>query len=113
MINWPEANVVERRLLQAISIIFSKSPNLLEFLFDPGCPRLRALPEDLLKESYDFSAREDLLVRVALDMWSGSGNAQVWELLEYLDSASLIFVAQALKLLRTKFNGWDGPVMRQ
>ncbi len=113
MINWPKANVVERRLLQAISNIFSESPKLLDFLFDPEKPKLRAMPEVLLLEAEDFSAKEDLLIRVALDMWSGSGSAEVWELLEYLDNASLIRVAKALEFLRTKFNGWDGPVMRQ
>ena len=42
-----------------------------------------------------MSSGEDLLVRVALDLWSGSGDAKVWELVEILDLLkALIYVLQ-------------------
>ena len=113
MIQWEKATKTDRRLFLAISQVFNKHPYLLEFLFDSHEPRLRLIPDELLGESAYLSAGEDLLVRVALDLWSGSGHAHVWELIEILDDGNLLNVVRALRFLRTKFDGWDGPVMRQ
>ncbi len=113
MIYWNQATPDERRLLKGISLVLGKHPKLLLFVFDASTPRLRALPEILLEESATFSAIEDLLVRVALDLWSGSGNAHVWELIEYLDYEKLHYFIEGLRFCGTKFDGWDGPVCRQ
>ncbi len=113
MIHWEKATKTDRRLFEAISRVLANHPHLLKFLFEPERARLRA-PADLLREeSKDFSSGEDLLIRVALDLWSGSGDAHIWELIEILDDENLNHVADALQFLRIKFNGWDGPVMRQ
>jgi hypothetical protein len=113
MIYWKQATYDERRLLKAISLVLGKHPNLLLFVFEKERPRLRELPEILLEKSAAFSASEDLLVRVALDLWSGSGDAHVWEIIEYLDYDSLDNLIEGLRFCRTKFKDWDGPVCRQ
>jgi len=113
MIPWPKASKTDLRLFEAVSRVFRNHPYLLEFLFDPREPRLRLLSEELLERSRDFSSGEDLLIRVALDLWSGGGEARIWELLEYLDDENLFNVTSALQFLRTKPNGWSGPVLRQ
>jgi hypothetical protein len=112
MVQWERATKTDRRVYRAVSLVLTKHPYLLKFLFDPVEPRLRLAPEELLRESAHMSSGEDLLVRVALDLWSGSGDAHVWELIEILDNENLLNVAQALRFLRTKFDGWDGPVTR-
>ncbi len=113
MIYWNQATFDERRLLKGISLVLGKHPKLLLFVFDAAVPRLRALPEVLLAESETFSAREDLLVRVALDLWSGCGNAQVWEIVEYLAYDEFFYFLEGLRFCGAKFDGWDGPVCRQ
>ena len=113
MFRWENATKTDARLLKCISQVFAKHPYLLKFLFEPDRPRLRLIAEDLLTESRDMSSGEDLLVRVALDLWSGSGEAHVWELIEILDDQNLLNVVGGIRFLRTKFDGWDGPVMRQ
>lgn len=113
MVKWQKATATDRRVLEAILIVLRRYPYLIDFMFDPEEPRLRQRPEDLLEESASFSSGEDLLVRVALDLWSGSGDAHVWELIEFLDDENFSNVAEAFQKIGTKFNGWDGPVMRQ
>ncbi len=113
MIHWKDATKSNLRLLKAICIVFRKHPKLLSFLFDPHSPVLRAQPEALMKESRDFSSGEDLLVRVALDMWSGSGEAYVYELIEILDNTNLFNVLEGLQFLKAKSEGWEGPVYSQ
>ena len=113
MIRWPRATKTDDRLLSIIGHLCSQHLYLLDLLFDPNEPRLRRAPEELLEESVNLSSGEDLLVRVALDLWSGSGNARIWELVEVLDGGNFINVLKALFELGPKIpGGWDGPVMR-
>ena len=112
MIQWQKATKTDLRLLETVSRVFKKHPELVKFLFDPKEPKLRLAPEELLAVSINFSSGEDLLIRVALDLWSGGGNAKIWELIEFLDNENLLNVVSALQFLGTKSNGWDGPVIR-
>jgi hypothetical protein len=112
MIKWESVGKTELKLLEAIRILFSQHPYLLEFLFDPLEPKLRLAPEELLEDGYGLSSGEDVLVRVGMDIWSGSGDARIWELMEILDDQNMKNVLLALEYLGTKFNGWNGPVMR-
>jgi hypothetical protein len=114
MIRWPGATESDGRLLSIIGHLCSRHLYLLDFLFDPDEPKLRRSACELLEEAAVMSSGEDLLVRVALDLWSGSGNAHVWELFEILDEGNFINVLRALMELGPKLpGGWDGPVMRQ
>lgn len=113
MIDWKTATRIDQRIFKVVARALDAHPYLMEFIFDPVEPKLRCLPEELLNESGYMSAGEDLLVRVALDLWSGSGNAHIWELVEILDDTNFTNVLWALLAIGTKFNGWDGPVTRQ
>ena len=114
MIRWKKATKEERKLFEALSIIFRNDPLLLMCLVEPNRPRLSDSIEELLQFSENsFSAQQDLLFRVGMDLWSGGGDACVWELIEYLDDERLGNVLKALRFLGTKFNGWDGPCCRQ
>lgn len=93
---WSRASRAERRLFLLIEQIFSNHPQLLEFFFDKSQPRIRFEPLDMIKEAGCFSSGEQVLIRVALDMWSCSGNAKVWQLLETLDHENFSNVLKAL-----------------
>ena len=114
MIFWKKATKVEVKLLRARAIIFRDDTYLFLVLFDADEPVLSDTIEQLLEFSAEtFSAKQDILFRVAMDVWSGSGEARIWEVLEYLDDKRLGNVLEALRFLGTKFDGWDGPVCRQ
>jgi hypothetical protein len=99
MFKWETMSDYETRQMDAISLILSNHVKLLEFLFKQEKAELRYSPEKLIKLSGAFSSGEKVLVRVALDFWSGSGNARVWELMEKLDPRSFENVLLGLQYL--------------
>ena len=96
MQTWREATVSERVQYELISLIFSKHPKLLEFFFEKHRPRMSYSPVEMLKEIGVFSTGEELLIRVAMDIWSGSGNTKLWRLIEQLDHDNFSNVLKAL-----------------
>jgi len=114
MFFWRTATEDERKLFRTLVIVFRKDPTLLSLLLNQDKPRLRDSVERLLGMSEScFSAQQDVLFRVGMDIWSGSGEVRVWELIEFLDDERLRLVLEGLGYLGTKFNGWEGPVCRQ
>jgi hypothetical protein len=87
-------------MYQAISLVFHNHPELLEFFFEKDQPRIRFVAEDMRREAAGFSDGQQILIRVALDMWSGSGNAKIWQVLEGLDDANFSNCLRALGFLR-------------
>lgn len=83
---WLGADKGAVKLIEAISILTNQNQELVTFLFDPNSPRLRKRAGILREDAWKFSEEDQLLVRVALDLWSGSGHVQVWELVEAWDT---------------------------
>ena len=100
---WPNAKNEERRLLNAIRILLGNDPRLLAFLLDPNSPRLRRRAGILQEDAWNLSDGEQLMVRAALDLWSGSGHLQLWEMIETWDPTSWIHFIRAVREL-----GLDG-----
>lgn len=84
--SWPNSTDDEKQLLGAIRLLLGDDPTLLKFLFETERPRLKRRSGILRDESWRFSDEEQLLIRAALDLWSGSGHVQLWELLETWES---------------------------
>lgn len=97
---WHRANRTERLQCDVIARVFRHHPHLIEFLFDPDEPCLRLPPLELLRAARDLSHGEQTLIKVALDIWSGSGNAKVWQLIEILDERNFCAVLEALAYLK-------------
>ena len=85
MFCWKFVSASQHRRIEAISLLLSNDYPLLEFLFEQDQPQLRAAPEELMSNSWPFSAGEMLLVRLALDLWNESGDVRICEALERLD----------------------------
>ncbi len=102
---WKEANSCDLKQWHAITRVFKNHPNLIEFFFDAKKPRIRRCADELLAYADVFSSGEKLLIKIALDMWSGSGNAKIWELLEVLDVNNFENVIEAIRYL--KLNLYD------
>lgn len=79
---WPGADEGAIKLFKSISMLLDNNQEILDFLFDPKSPRLRRRAGILRDDAWKFSEEDQLFVRVALDLWSGSGHVQLWELAE-------------------------------
>jgi hypothetical protein len=97
---WNNASDSDLQTYESISRVFFKYPYLLDSFFERDSPKIRCSPEQMLKWASGFSNDEIVLVKTALDIWSGSGNTYVWELIELLDKDSFYFVLHALAILR-------------
>jgi hypothetical protein len=86
--SWPNASVREIVIRQCISLLLDYDQRLIDFIFDPARPRIRKRAAILIEDAWAFSHGEQLLIRAALDLWSGSGHLQLWEMLETWDDAS-------------------------
>jgi hypothetical protein len=96
MNTWPKTFDSDIRAYEAISMVFLNHPHLLNGFFEDKRARLRQSPEEMIKFSANYSDGEAILVKVALDIWSGSGGALVFELTEALDLPNFINVLNAL-----------------
>lgn len=100
MLNWLGAGRHERRMQEVLNLIFRKHPKLLDFLFQQDQPQLRLESEHLLFDAGAFSSGEKILVRLALDLWDGSGNVRLWDIIERLDDENYRNVLLGLRHLR-------------
>lgn len=82
---WSKAADSEKVLFRAISLLFYHNENLLHLMLNPDYPKLMAPPEVIKSRAQGFSSSEQLLVRIALDAWDGSGGIHFNELYEKLD----------------------------
>lgn len=80
------AETVPCKRWHAISILFANDSYLLDFLFTPTRDELSSSPEDLLRWSGAMSSGQQVLIKIALDIWSGSAQASIDEILATLDS---------------------------
>jgi hypothetical protein len=100
-ISWQSADTSDLRTLTGIQTLLGKTHGrFLPFLFDPKVPKLRKRPGILLEDSWGFSHGEILLIKASLDLWSGSGHAPLWDLLETWDDATWIRFIQCLCFLK-------------
>jgi hypothetical protein len=109
MLNWQGCGRHERRIQEVFNLIFRNHPKLLDFLFQKDKPQLRLESERLLFDAGIFSSGEKILVRLALDLWDGSGKVSLWDIVERLDCENYRNVLLGLRHLRRI--GPDGPEM--
>lgn len=83
---------------EIISHLLAFDQRTMDFLFDPDSspPCLRELSGVLLDDSWELKSEQQILVRAALDIWSGSGNAFLWELINGLCKQNFYRLSVAL-----------------
>ncbi len=70
---------------------------MLRFLFESTArPSLRERSEILLYESWELRSEQKIQVMAALDIWNGSGNVFLWQLLNGISEQNLVRVIFAL-----------------
>ena len=80
MFNWKNASRGDLKRLEVIEEMLKDHPKLLEFLFKTDKAELNAGPDTLIKRMGYLSHGERILVRVSLDIWSGSGDTKLLDL---------------------------------
>jgi hypothetical protein len=100
MTTWKNASSSDLQTYESIAKVFEQHSYLLDLFFEKETPRIRLQSEKMLQQVSDFSHGEIILVKVALDIWSGSGNAFVWEMIEVLDQQNFFNVLTGLASLR-------------
>jgi hypothetical protein len=100
MLSWPSPGRHERRMQGVLNLIFQKHPFLLAFLFERDLARLRKEGDLLISEASAFSSGEQILVRLGLDLWDGSGGVRLLDIIERLDIQNYHNVLLGLRHLR-------------
>ncbi len=96
----PQLNEYEKRMVIAIETIL-KHTYLKDFFFEEGMKKIRFRPDEMRSRIQGFSCSEQVLIRVGLDMWSGSGDAKIWEILEVLDDRNFHATLSGLVMIKT------------
>ena len=90
----------EQNLISSIQILFRHDEKLLSFLFQHQKHRLRLPPKALLREARALSADEQILIRVALDLWSESGDTLLPVLIYTLEHENIVAYVRAILRFR-------------
>jgi uncharacterized protein YgfB (UPF0149 family) len=86
--------------MHAISLLLSNDPWLIDFLLSQDRSTLNDSTEALAQLSKGFSRGQQVLVQVALDIWSGEGSALIADVLWCLDSVRFEGFMLAMESLR-------------
>jgi len=79
------SSVGQAHLLNSISVLFNYDEDLIHFFFSHKEPVLRLPARCLVNEASRMSAKDQLLVRVALDFWNRRGSARLADMLTEFD----------------------------
>jgi len=99
VIHWEHASQGDRDLLQILRGLCEQHPKLIDFMFHPTRAALRAEPKTLHREARCFSSGEQILVRVAIDLWGNLDHVKLSEL-GRLDSSNFQRVIAAFSRIR-------------
>ena len=102
---WKNPDESDVTLYKALALLYGHNENLLHFLLNPDHPLLRRSSEILKDDCKLFSSGEELLVRIGLDIWDGSGGIKFNELYQKLDDKNFQKVLCVLLYLRSPNEG--------
>lgn len=91
----------EQRTILALQKLFASNKYLLEFFLDDCHSKIRFRPDEMKWRIQGQSSGEQVLIRIGLDIWNGSGDAKIWELLEILDSDNFRASLEALLFIKS------------
>jgi len=98
VITWKNACEDDLNRLEAIKILFKPNNYLLNDIFDKKEPRLKKYASDIYNA---YSSGEYLLIKIAFDIWNGSGKATIAELLD-MPSVYSRFLTSIIYIMQKK-----------
>lgn len=109
MKSWLNASENDFKTFESISTVFLNHKNLLDYFFEKKNPRIRLSSKKMIEIAQElFTDEEIILIKVALDLWSGSGNAHVWEIVEMLDKYDFINVINGIAIAKkNRYLDWS------
>lgn len=91
----------EEKIIESITFLFNRDSNLLSYFFDPkNKGKIRKRAGILKDDALFFKEPDQLRIRSALDIWSGSGHTYLFELLEYWSRRDWIYFIEAIFKLK-------------
>lgn len=94
------SDLEKSRLITAIGIIFNHDERWLDFFYSHKGGDLRCAPDELIAESRCFSRGEQIMIKVALDLWTGGNHVGISQIIDHLDWTNVIRVLVALMMMR-------------
>jgi hypothetical protein len=82
MKTWNTVSLGDKKLFDAISLLLVGNLDLLTVLFNQQQPKLNGSSRNILRAASGLCASDFLLIRVALDLWSGSGGVTIDEIVD-------------------------------
>jgi len=101
MNTWHYSVESDQILYEALSMLYGHNENMLHFLLSSGSPCLRLSADNLKEQSSAFSSGQQLLIRIGLDIWDGSGGVHFNELYQTLDERNFQKMLLAMLFLRS------------
>ena len=94
------SDLQKSRLDTAIGILFDYDERWINFFYSHKGGELRRGPHELIAEASCFSRGEQIMIKVALDLWTDDCRASISEIIEYLDWINLNRVLLAIMTMR-------------
>ena len=86
--------------LEALSLLLANDSYLFDYLLDNTREGLSASEDDLICMAKAYSGGQQLLIRIAMDIWSLSGDSPLSEILYRLDDVRFEAFLLAMRRLR-------------
>lgn len=100
MLNWSDYDSIDAVHIDAVNFVLFDFPQLKSFIFHPKKSQLRCSCEQLLSEASTLSSGEQTLVRMALDLWDGSGHTEVLSACDCVGAHRVELFIEAIQFLR-------------
>jgi hypothetical protein len=95
--------------LSVIRIILKDDADLMRFIFSHKNAELRADPKIMINEAgEELSRSEQILIRIAMDIWNGSGEARLPDILEILTANEILGFIHGILKFREIEPSWIG-----
>ena len=92
---------IELKIIDSIKYLFNRDSELLDYFFDPkNRGKIRKRPGILRDDSWGLKEPDQLRIRSALDIWSGSGHTYLFELLEHWSRRDWVYFIEAISKLK-------------
>ena len=97
-IYWIDASPGDQLLLKSIILLLKSRPDFKKLIFHDTHAKLRHSPKKILSSFAGMSHGEVVLIKLALDLWSGERGANLHEVIKILDAENWSNFLEALKM---------------
>ncbi len=91
---------LEQSGIRPYLILFENHPHLINCIFELNYLKLKNDPENIIALTRGLSSGERILIRIALDLWNGSGAINLIDIIDGLDEQNYKSFLKALNLVR-------------